>query len=303
MRCIILYVSLICIAVLGTNGTCGAQCSGVGESVSAPCDGPPWSGSVCPYYTCGVRHALGFLNGGWTDASIDIVVHSEGGADLYFTWIPATGTDTPNTDYVGTRYHHVPGGSHVISYLSVLSDIFDIAPSDVRVGALQIQWRACGDSYVYFDGWAQRRDRERFNSYGERGYIHTHRICPLAQSYWKGDCLPLARMVDGCYEVEIPPGTEYVRSQFLNTDESEWQSVWVDGETQFVPPLVGGAEQMISYNFVPSSNLITVCVGKEFPWSDAGSFSDACILTSFETVSTEHKERVSIPPRPQLVFD
>lgn len=288
MRYVVILVSIILCSAGGFSGDCPT---------------PPWSGAGCGEPSCGMDFALGYVHGGWSNSSAAIVIHAESEISLAVTWIPADGTDgTDSADQLGTSEYVFHAGDYSISILSILEDIFNSSGS-VHVGAIWVEWSSCAPSYVYIDAWAQRRHSARYCGYGERSYLHTTRICPIVYAEWMGEPIPSSYAVKGCFEVQVPAGTEFVRSQFVNTSQVDWQTVLVDGEMLSVPPLREEYPQMTAYNFVPSSDLISVCVGKETPWSGAGSYSDACILSSFQATNNPNKERISIPPFPLLIFD
>ena len=297
---IILIVALL--IGLGA-GVSSATCerSSCCEPVTYQCDGPPWSGG-CDDYNCGELFHLGLLRGGWSDADLNLVVHSEGPVTLWLTWVSAEGFTQ-----LGTVEQFLPAGNYERPFLSIVREAFGNR-GDVQMGGLWLQWRSCGQSLLYLDGWNRRFISQRDGGYGQRSYLHNETICPsYAVDRSIGGVCGAGEVgeyfVDGCYELPVPPGTDYVRVQLMNQSSTDWQVVFVDGEEHYVPPLIPEVPTLLKFAFAPSSELVEICVGKENPWSGGLEIGDGCVLSSFEGISSKTKERLSLPLRPLIIIE
>ena len=270
----------------------GEECC---EPQTRSCDGPPWSSAGCEEYRCGEGLQLGFLRGGWTIGAIELVIKSEGPIEVDFTWVPSQGGEQ-----LGTRQFYLEGGTHSFPKLDVLKDIFNA--KGIHVGGLLINWRSCGESMVYADGWAERAMGERTNFFGQRSYLHQQLICPFISERTVDDyCTPAGRDVPGCYELPVAPGTGYVRAHFLSTSQDSWQTLYVDGNRVDVNPLDPQYPELTGFNFIPSGSLVEVCYGGQPPWS-GGDWEPACVWSSFEGVDADTKRRLSVPLRPLVLL-
>lgn len=276
---------------------CDSCCPDCCVELTVECEGPPWSAAGCESYSCGTKTIVGYLSGGWSDSSTQLVIHATGRVELLFTWIDATGND-----YLGTRFYEVEAGDYTFTLGNILLELFDSGIT-THIGALRLDWRACGDSYIYLDSWAERRHTDQFNGNGQRATLLNEMLCPGIEASWHGTCMPETFMVDSCYEVQVLPDTSFVRAQFVSTSDTEWQIVYVDGHRVEVPPMMTDWPEMAAFNFVPLYGIIEVCVGKSDPWSGGLDISDACILSNFEMIGSETKRRISIPAFPMMIFN
>ena len=67
-----------------------------------------------------------------------------------------------------------------------------------------------------------------------------------------------------------------------------------------IPPLIPEFPELAKFNFVPWSSLVTVCIGRENPWSGGRVYGDSCIIANFEAVDADTRRRISIPVRPLI---
>lgn len=300
---IILMALLLCSLGISADDKCGCECEPCCDPVVYSCNGPPFSFAGCDAYTCGEQFALGYLHGGWSETEANLVIHSNGPVELWVTWVPAW-NDPNNYIQLGTRQFYFDGGDYTIPARDIIVNYFD--HGSTALGALWIEWRGCGDSLVYFDAWNERRKLPNDGGFGQRASFENAVLCPESTGREVGGVCPTGLetyITEGCYEVPVPAGTDFIRGQIINRSETDWQSVFIQGVATDIPPLIPEYPELAIFNFVPWSSLVTVCIGKETPWSGGREYGDSCVIANFEAIDTDTRRRISIPVRPLILMD
>lgn len=295
-RQIIILCCFILCAFGASAGECCPECPECPdccepEYTTWECDCPedPWSGGdqcaaeVC---TCGTIYGFNVIDFHSQIHGGIFGVHSDGGIDGTLTW-----ARTENAPFFGSVNFELQAGNYQFSTYNSVEQFFD---GDPKLGAYIVDWRACGDAYIYADFFADHAGS------GQRSFRQHSTLCPTSKS----ECLePIVAkyQVEGCYELPITAGT-YVRGQFLNTSEVDWQIISVEGYgTVYVPPLIPEDAQVAQFLFNPKDDtLVTICIGKEHPWSDPREWGDGCVLAAFEQVNSQDAKRLTVLPRPLL---